>query len=348
MTGAEQRVVDDPAIRRVNAPPLVARLRIEGRREQRVGEPNRPVLALDHVRGDGRVERVRRDARPLQERLRRRAQRRDERERLARGRRKRGDPRAHELVERLGNRQRLERVDVGVERAGQLQREERIAARPLVDAEQRLPREGPAEPVAQEPVDRADAERSHRQPPDALRAERLLEPRRLRPLDEPPGEQQAHVARVEPSQRERERARRGRVEPLDVVDGDQHRARARRAASARRAPPRRARGDRPGRPTPPRAAARPRAPAAAAAPARAARRRATPSNRSPSPAWARPRSASAGRARARAAPARGRARPRRARASTSRCPPRPPARARRPVPPHRPERRAGWRARPPC
>ena len=59
-----------------------------------MGEANRPVLALDHVRGDCRVERVRRDARPLQERLRGRAQRRGERERLAGGRGKSGDPRA--------------------------------------------------------------------------------------------------------------------------------------------------------------------------------------------------------------------------------------------------------------
>ena len=35
-------------------------------------------------------------------------------------------------------------------------------------------------------------------------------------------EQHENVVRREPSQRERERARRGRVQPLDVVDGDQN------------------------------------------------------------------------------------------------------------------------------
>ena len=68
-----------------------------------------------------------------------------------------------------------------------------------MDAEQRLAREGPAEPVAQEPVERADAERPHRQPLDALGAERLLEPRRLRSVADPPGEQQD--ARGSPSSR---------------------------------------------------------------------------------------------------------------------------------------------------
>ena len=109
------------------------------------------VLALDHVRGElpGRARPPRRPpapgatptACPSAD---------GERERVARGRRKTGEPRAHELVERLGNRQRLERVDVHVENARQLQREERIAARPLVDAEQRLARERPAEAVVQE------------------------------------------------------------------------------------------------------------------------------------------------------------------------------------------------------
>jgi hypothetical protein len=58
-----------------------------------------------------------------------------------------------------------------------------------VDAEQRLTREGPTEPVAQEPVERAGAERPHAQPLDPLRIERLLDRRRLRSVNEPPGEQ---------------------------------------------------------------------------------------------------------------------------------------------------------------
>jgi hypothetical protein len=90
-----------------------------------------------------------------------------------------------------------------------------------VDAEERLARERPAEAVAQEQMERAGAERSHRQRADALGAERLLELRRLRSLDEPSGEQQARAVPLEPPQRERKCSRGGRVEPLNVVDGNQ-------------------------------------------------------------------------------------------------------------------------------
>jgi hypothetical protein len=132
-----------------------------------VREANRPVLALDHIRGEGGPERIYRNARSLEERLRRTTQRGGERERLTGRGRQLVDPRAHELFERLGNREGLKRVDVRVENAGQLEREEWITARPFVDAEQRLPRERPVHAVAQEPVERADAERPYDQVPDA-------------------------------------------------------------------------------------------------------------------------------------------------------------------------------------
>ena len=127
-----------------------------------MGEANGPVLVLDHVCVDCRFERIRLNARPLQERFRRCAQRRGELERLAGGCRKTGKPRAHELFEQLGDRQRLQRVDVCAEHPGELQREEGVSARGLVDAEQRLAREGPAEPFVQEPMKRTDAERPDR------------------------------------------------------------------------------------------------------------------------------------------------------------------------------------------
>ena len=80
-----------------------------------------------------------------------------------------------------------------------------------------------SQPIAQEPMERARAERPHDHLPDAVRTQRALELRLLRALDQPPCEQKADRARVEPPQGERERARRGRVEPLNVVDGDQNR-----------------------------------------------------------------------------------------------------------------------------
>ena len=92
-----------------------------------------------------------------------------------------------------------------------------------MDAEQRLAGERPPETVVQQPMERADAERSNRQPLDAPRIQRLLQPGRLGAGDRPPGEQHENRARSESSQRERKRARRGRVEPLNVVDRKQNR-----------------------------------------------------------------------------------------------------------------------------
>jgi hypothetical protein len=106
-------------------------------------EVNRPTLAFDHICSERGAERVYSNARPLEKRLRRRPHRGGERERLTRGRGELVDPRAYELLERLGYRERLERVDLPVENAGHLQREEGIPTGPLVDPEQRLAREGP-------------------------------------------------------------------------------------------------------------------------------------------------------------------------------------------------------------
>jgi hypothetical protein len=50
----------------------------------------------------------------------------------------------------------------------------------------------------------------------------LLESRRLRSVSEPPGEHQEHLVPGEPSQSERERVRRRGIEPLEIVDCDEH------------------------------------------------------------------------------------------------------------------------------
>jgi hypothetical protein len=72
-------------------------------------------------------------------------------------------------------------------------------------------------------MESADAERPHRQALDALCRQHSLQLRQLAAVDDAPREQQEDRARTEPSQRERKRARRGRVEPLNVVDGEHHR-----------------------------------------------------------------------------------------------------------------------------
>ena len=92
-----------------------------------------------------------------------------------------------------------------------------------MDAEQRLAREGSSEPVAQEPVEAADAERADREPLRAFRAQRSLEDGRVRARVAPVREQQEHAARAGPPQRERESERRRCVEPLNVVDREEKR-----------------------------------------------------------------------------------------------------------------------------
>jgi hypothetical protein len=71
-------------------------------------------------------------------------------------------------------------------------------------------------------VERTDAERSNRDAFDPIRSKRANECMRLL-VEEPPSKQQADTRCGQPAERERERARRGRVEPLDIVDGDHHR-----------------------------------------------------------------------------------------------------------------------------
>ena len=60
VAGGEDRVVDDLGDPGVNAPSLFAQVGVQNRRQQRVGEADHPVLALDHARGDRGVQRVRR------------------------------------------------------------------------------------------------------------------------------------------------------------------------------------------------------------------------------------------------------------------------------------------------
>ena len=186
-------------------------------------------------------------------------------------------------------------IDVLIENSCHLEREEGITARPLMDTDQCLTRKGPSQPVAQKSMKCPDAQGRHRHPLYALLTKRHLEAQRLHPVGESPGEQQQHVVPLESSQRERKRARRRRVEPLDVVDGNQNRLSDRSETAARRALQRQGRGDRQGLPTPPLEGARPRARSASALTVQTSTSSMTSSSRSPSPTRPRPRSASAGR-----------------------------------------------------
>ena len=131
-------------------------------------------------------------------------------------------PCAHEPVEAFRNGQGVRRVDMRPERAGDLERVERVPAGGLMEAEQRRPGENPSKPQLDEPLQGAGAERANGDALDTV-ADRLLE-RRCRGTDpDATGEQQADPDVGQPPQRERERALRRRVEPLDVVDRDEHR-----------------------------------------------------------------------------------------------------------------------------
>ena len=67
---------------------------------------------------------------------------------------------------------------------------------------------------------RAEAERADSDTLDPVRVEGVLDGRRLVPLSEPTRPDEQHVGLGQPAKREPERARRGRIEPLEVVDRD--------------------------------------------------------------------------------------------------------------------------------
>ena len=107
------------------------------------------------------------------------------------------------------------------QRSPHLQREQRVAQRRLDDPSQQLPRQTQPEPLGQQPSGRAEAQRTDLQ---TLQHSALERPLQRGPTTGTPGEQEANRLVLEPTSRERERVRRRTIEPLDVVDRDQHRA----------------------------------------------------------------------------------------------------------------------------
>ena len=192
------------------------------RREQRMSEPDHAVRALDHVGSDRRSERLLVDSGRLHELERRRAGHSHDEQRLPRLLRQRAQSLADEVLERVGYRQRLRGIErrSHVERPRQLEREEGIAARCIVQPQQGRTWESESEPVTDETLDRADAERPDGQSLDHSGKRRLERRRRLAAA----GEEDPDRLAVEPPQREREHIRRRRIEPLDVVDREQQRA----------------------------------------------------------------------------------------------------------------------------
>lgn len=186
-------------------------------------EPDLSVRQLDNVRCDGRSQRLRGDSGCLDQLHRGCADDGDDEQRRPRLLGKGANPIADEALERLRHGEGLsgiERCARRRKRPGKLQGVERVAARHLVQSQHRGARERPAEPVANDALDRAQAERADEQSLDAS-AKRLLERGRLPAA--PTSEERPDGLTIEPPQSERQRIGRRRVEPLDVIDRDHDR-----------------------------------------------------------------------------------------------------------------------------
>ena len=91
---------------------------------------------------------------------------------------------------------------------GKFEREERVPAGHLVQAEQCRPREHPAQPSLQDPVQRAETERANVQTLDAAAVDDKLELGHRDAVPEPAGEEDADVLVLQSPQRKRKSARR--------------------------------------------------------------------------------------------------------------------------------------------
>ena len=213
-------------------------------------EADRPLPQLEHALVERRGERVLADPGLAELRRGQPRLRRDQDERLVRRPRERVEPRRDELLQPPGHRQRLRRVAHRVlvaERPRELEGVHRVPARDLVQPEERRARHRPPELVAEDAVDRADAERPDADALDPVRAERLLDRGPPVVLAEPARPDDEHVV-AETPQREAERGLGRRVEPLQVVDRDDQAVL--RGKQLQRAPDRDAEGHRVDGPAP--------------------------------------------------------------------------------------------------
>jgi hypothetical protein len=198
------------------------------RRQQRMGEAHVILVRLDHTGGHRSVEpladvlglgadgdqclgrRVRDERRGLE----------DTRDRP----RQPLEPCAHEFIERSRNRERLCRTEsrsVLHQEAGDLERVERIPARGVVDAAERGARQRLAQARQHEPVDGAHRERAHRESDQPVR-EITLERKRSRLRFEPGRDEQLDGFVCESPGGELQHRRRRGIEPLHIVDCDEH------------------------------------------------------------------------------------------------------------------------------
>jgi len=148
----------------------------------------------------------------------------------------------YEVFQRSRDGKRLagrDRPSFPLERTPELQGEERVSTRGSVHADERGTGKREGEPLVQKTVERAEAQRPQAKLLEALGGERSLHRERRRSgLPCPPGEQDADRKVLQAPDREAENARRRRIEPLNVVDGeDEGAARRQQAKSAREREP---------------------------------------------------------------------------------------------------------------
>ena len=131
-----------------------------------------------------------------------------------------------ELLERLGQAEGPGRVAVSpvrTERAGQREREERVPARGFVKTKERRPRDASAELPLQDSMQGACTEGPDAQSTRPGLAECTVQFGDRDPVTEPAGEENADVLLGQSPQRKCDRARRRLIQPLHIVDRDEHR-----------------------------------------------------------------------------------------------------------------------------
>ena len=221
------RIVEDRRQSAVGRPTCLGwRPLVQRRGQQRVGEARDVVVGVDHVHGVRPLERVRLDAQGVKEPDGQPAVRRDEQQcppsRCVEGVESYGQQPLQARRHDQRSRQVAHRVTrLGI---GQLECVVGVATRHLVEPEEGRPWEHHPEPVAEQLLDRAHAQRADRQPGDIGLPDHGLDTGRLPRRVDAPREQELHRQTQRAPQGEREGGSRGRVHPLVVVDREEQRS----------------------------------------------------------------------------------------------------------------------------
>ena len=183
-----------------------------------MGEAKCCLRALDHIGSDGGVEHALAYVQAREQLGERTTDSRREQQRVSCCRRQLVEACAHQSFERLWNTERLRRVDLRPQRPRELERVEGVPARHLLHTKEGRARERSCQVCLEKLVDGAEAQRTDVQPFHPIGTDRPLEVRRLRTFARATGEQKEDRPFIQPPQRESKCARRGRIEPLAVVD----------------------------------------------------------------------------------------------------------------------------------